>query len=432
MRAAGTPFITRHSSPLITKNMVVAILALASAARLPQCSTALTPSAHALPRGVVSVVTYGADPTGSTDSTLSLQSALTAARTQNVTLFVPFGCYVVSDTLTATQARNGRWQPVVIVGQIPGHGWEHRPTLVLPARTRGFGEEEAKPLLLFITNWCLEPGASADETALGCESTAQPQRDWHSSAYQFNQVLQGVDIWLGEGNPSAVGIDQNGAQWTTLEDVAVYAGRDALAGIAGGNGGGGSYKNVTVVGAKYGIDSRRTGSAPTFVAITLLNQSCAGFLHGSHSTMIATGLRIEGSPAIAGIVGGIDAKVFGVPGCETPPAPGGPNLWDATGSADTASLHSALSIIDSYVCLGRSASKAPCVVANSSIYLSNVFTCGCDTAIESGGRPPVASAEARYTHFPRVGFGRLRAHTDIVPGDLDYEYAFPSYVDGER
>ena len=56
----------------------------------------------------------------------------------------------------------------------------------------------------------------------------------------------------------------------------VYAAADALAGVAGGNGGGGSFKGVTVIGAKFGLDSRKTGDAATYVAITLLNQSTLG------------------------------------------------------------------------------------------------------------------------------------------------------------
>lgn len=55
---------------------------------------ASTPHAPPLPRGVVSVVdTFGADPTGTNDATEAFQMAVTAARTDNVTLFVPFGCY---------------------------------------------------------------------------------------------------------------------------------------------------------------------------------------------------------------------------------------------------------------------------------------------------------------------------------------------------
>ena len=60
----------------------------------------------------------------------------------------------------------------------------------------------------------------------------------------------------------------NAAQGSTLEDVAIFA-ANALAGVSGGNGGGGSFKGVTVVGGLYGLDMRRTGCAPTVVATTL-------------------------------------------------------------------------------------------------------------------------------------------------------------------
>eukprot|EP00756_Hemistasia_phaeocysticola_P059852 Hpha_TRINITY_DN36842_c0_g1::TRINITY_DN36842_c0_g1_i1::g.139820::m.139820 len=92
------------------------------------------PAHTSLPRGVVSVVEeFGADPSGKEDSTEALQTALRAARTQNVTLFVPLGCYSVTDTLNATEPRNGRWQPIVIVGQRGLSG--ERPALVLPPAT---------------------------------------------------------------------------------------------------------------------------------------------------------------------------------------------------------------------------------------------------------------------------------------------------------
>ena len=77
----------------------------------------------------------------------ALQEAFTTARTDNFTLYVPLGCYRVTDTLRATQPRNGRWQPVVVVGQLPPPGGA-RPTLVLPPSTPGFtSSTTAKPVL---------------------------------------------------------------------------------------------------------------------------------------------------------------------------------------------------------------------------------------------------------------------------------------------
>ena len=55
-----------------------------------------------LPSGVRNAATeFGADPTGQTDSTRALQTAIDAAQTQNFTIFLPVGCYVVTDMLNA-------------------------------------------------------------------------------------------------------------------------------------------------------------------------------------------------------------------------------------------------------------------------------------------------------------------------------------------
>ena len=96
----------------------------AAAARVPAAAAAACvrgPAVWAapLPAGVKSLVAdFGADPTGKTDATTALQTALTAARVENVTVFVPLGCYAVTRTLMAVQPRNGRWQPTVIVGEV--------------------------------------------------------------------------------------------------------------------------------------------------------------------------------------------------------------------------------------------------------------------------------------------------------------------------
>ena len=105
----------------------------------PGCPRASIEAATPLPHGVVSATAFGADPTGVRDSTAALQRAITAARTHNLTIFLPLGCFRVTDTLNATEPRNGRWQPVVVVGQRVAPG-ARRPTLWLPPRTPGFGD----------------------------------------------------------------------------------------------------------------------------------------------------------------------------------------------------------------------------------------------------------------------------------------------------
>eukprot|EP01052_Picozoa_sp_SAG31_P000913 SAG31_NODE_28_length_32713_cov_39.100509_23_plen_334_part_01 len=294
-----------------------------------------------------------------------------AARTQNVTLFVPLGCYVVTNTLRATEPRNGRWQPVVIVGQRPPAG-ERPPTLHLPPDTAAFGDPNAtRPLLLFITNWCLAPGPGLSVPALGCNTSAQPPSDWHSSAYQFNQALQGVDLLLGHGNPGAVGIAMAAAQGSVLEDVTVYAAPDSAAGVAGGNGGGGSFKGVTVVGGKYGVDMRATGCSATYLALTLINQTCAAALMDSRSTMTATGMRISGSPKLAGVLAGVHPEMLHPDsGCHTGQTSEITSLLRES-SEPVAVLQSAASIVDSSIALAPSTlGQTACLRADSSLYVS--------------------------------------------------------------
>lgn len=86
---------------------------------------ALSAPPPTLPHGVVSVVEgYGADPTGVRDATQAMQAAITAARTDNFTLFLPVGCYRITQTLNATEPRNGQYlasEPPTYLGAMPPH-----------------------------------------------------------------------------------------------------------------------------------------------------------------------------------------------------------------------------------------------------------------------------------------------------------------------
>lgn len=273
----------------------------------------------------------------------------------------------------------------------------------------------------------------------------------------------------------------NAAQGTTLEDVTVYAaGSGALAGVAGGNGGGGSYKGVTVIGARYGLDTRETGDSATYVAVTLINQSCAGVLQGSGSTVTMTGLRIEGAPALGGVLAGVPPASLqrdqeaSAGDCVTPRAPGAATFVAETAKegegrhgvqgaeggdaalqgGPSAALRQAASIVDSTIALsGRSGFPAPpCFIANASLYLSDVWVSGCKEAVVSGGRPPlhalpasvqnasgtqdadgagaVGGGRERMSHIQLLGYGRL--DTGMPSESQPWRFAFPAYQDGNR
>ena len=58
------------------------------------------------------------------------------------------------------------------------------------------------------------------------------------------------------------------------------SGRPAASGPAPGrSGSGGAHSNITVVGARYGVDARDTQPSASLTNVRLLNQSCAALLH---------------------------------------------------------------------------------------------------------------------------------------------------------
>ena len=450
--------------------LVVALLAIAAPAAPAACPARLVRgvqprAAAALPRGVVSVTDArfapaggaSADPTGVADSTDAFQNAITASRTQNLTLWVPLGCYRVTRTLNATAPRNGRWQPVVIAGEIDRQGeidgqaagddGPLRPTLWLPPSTPLFSDDAAAaapplPLISFTCDWCLAPGPAATASAVPPCSAAQVGRNF--APYNFNHILQGVDVELGAGNGRAVGVQMLAAQGAALHDVTVRAAPDAFAGVAGGNGGGGSFVRLRVVGGRYGVDVRRAQGTPTMVATTLLNQSCAALLVGGPPgiarLMPATlvGFRIAGAHALGAVVAGIDVPAAGA--CAAPGAAGAGGQQQArgrraaAGASAAAQLGSALSLVDGTITSTAAAGSGqpPCVVANASLYMSNVYTGGCAVAVRAHGvaavRSAAADARAAATRVPLLGLGR----PTVASAGSPYAYSFPAYVNGSR
>ena len=424
----------------------------------PGCPRASIEAATPLPHGVVSATAFGADPTGVRDSTAALQRAITAARTHNLTIFLPLGCFRVTDTLNATEPRNGRWQPVVVVGQRVAPG-ARRPTLWLPPRTPGFGDGggAGKALLSFRCDWCLAPGPAPNKAAEGgggrfhhCSADGSSFSNDHG--YNFNQILQSVDVLLGEGNPQAIGVNMPGAQGSAINDVSVFAAPDALAGVAGGNVGG-SFARLTVIGARFGLDMRSSG-APNLVGVSAVNNSCAGVVFDGGSTLTATGLRVEGRPAVAGVVaghggfGGWNLPGLNVPAeCLAGPGPdeqGGDLRAAAAGAAEWSirlENEGATSLVDSSIAL-RGGASVPCVLANSSLYINNGYMSGCSDLVRSARRPPLrAEPGCAVSHVALLGFGRLLPPNSTTNSFDPYHniatpllnnYAFPAFIDGER
>eukprot|EP00927_Polykrikos_kofoidii_P054845 TRINITY_DN491_c0_g1_i1.p1 TRINITY_DN491_c0_g1~~TRINITY_DN491_c0_g1_i1.p1 ORF type:complete len:873 (-),score=139.97 TRINITY_DN491_c0_g1_i1:160-2724(-) len=435
MTRAGTLFLCLH---------VAACTFDAVALPEPPCTQdVVSLTRKPLPRGVVSVLDFGADATGVKDSTAALQHALDAARHDNVTVFLPIGCYKVTDVLNATEPRNGRWQPIVVVGELPIGGDDRRPTLVLPPSTPGFDDpKKSRPVISFWTNWCLKPGPKQEVLV---DASCAPGAFSGLPPYMFNMVFQGVNIHLHEGNRGAIGVNMLGAQGSTIQDVTVYAAPDALAGASGGCGGGGSFVGLKVVGARYGVDMRKTAGFATTVALTMVNQTCAGVLVGSapggsahaRSTTTMTGLRVEGIPRLAGLLVGLNLPKSPDDECWAPPMPGGwmdppfvatvssPENDGAKLAPHHHSLFDAVSLVDA----SFDVAGVPCVLTNGSIYISGMYATGCVDVVVAAGQTLVSATPASIRHIELLACGRQ----DLSGFSAEpFSYAFPTVVDGNR
>jgi hypothetical protein len=227
-----------------------------------------------------------ADPTGKRDSTEALQKAIDFARDKRLVTFFPLGTCRISATLEAAKGgypNHGKevWSGFrtarcVLTGerrQDPGKGGLRRPVILLAPRSPGFGDPSKPKYAIHL--W---------SRAAGNPSGPQPD-------INMNQMLVGIDVTIGEGNPGAVAINHDGAQGSGIQDSTIDV-THGLTGIEGGAGSGGSHAGVTVIGGRFGLDLRLTQNAPTITGITLIGQTEAAILTDSAQTLAAVGIKI--------------------------------------------------------------------------------------------------------------------------------------------
>ena len=209
-------------------------------ARLP--ASAAAPTATQV--GLLDVTTVpGVDPSGASDSTAGIQNAVVQARDARPTqtLFFPPGTYLVSDTIMGLHNVRGHNSTgtIVMVGSTRGAA---RPLLKLKDGLAAFGDSlKPKPVVHIRCNlpgW----GDAGDDASMS-----------------FRDGFRGIDLDLGRGNPGAVGIQMETAQWSFLEDVTVHA-RDGFAGFTSLPGRNSTTGNIRVIGGDYGFYLKGYGS----------------------------------------------------------------------------------------------------------------------------------------------------------------------------
>ncbi len=291
----------------------------------------------------------GVDGTGMTDSTAALQACITQAYKQNLALFLPPGRYLVSDTLTASQADGGsitphsptpapvnvvpgRFRPNVLLGSTKS--LPVRPTIVLKAGSPGFGNASASKNVLKITN----PAAEN---------------------INMNQIIRGIDLEVQGGNPGAIALYFEGAQGGVVQDVTIRLAADALAGFGGGGGAGTSHINVAVYGGVHGIYFCCSDGAPVIANAVLSGQSGSALVSMGGGPLIAVGVHITRGRNTTG------PAILGAPGS---------NRRGEGGQ---------LSVLDTVVECGGS--NLPAISASASLYVKEMWVCRCGVVVRHPG-----------------------------------------------
>ena len=208
-----------------------------------------------LERGFFNVTAppFAADPAGRRDSTHAIREAVFFARHHKLAVWFPSGEYLVSDTIECRggwcDERTKEWLylpfcelwPCVLIGERKG---SQRPTIKLAPNSPGFAKL-GKPVLAFRSSaW----------------SRAQPfaRPGSFSGSVGFNQLLYGIDVEIGVGNPGAAAVMFEQAEGSTIQDCEFRVG-EGYAGLLNGPGGGGGVYNLTVKGGRFGSVNEGVG-----------------------------------------------------------------------------------------------------------------------------------------------------------------------------
>ena len=389
--------------------------------------------------GIVNVALppFSADPTGKTDSTKALQAAIEYGRRSNLTIYVPLGTYMVTDTLNCTEHLNGRQHPVVIVGQrsVGKTGSVLRPQFVLPDSTHGFTDSHTPKYVAHFWEDDSLPPPLERRGILDSEKIELNDPDSQvKTNVNYNQIFQGVNIVVGKGNFGAVGIRLRGAQGSCIQDVLIDLGEDGLIGVVGLSGSGGSHTGLTILGGRYGLDFRYSQPAPTITGATLINQTCSAMVYSGLQTLTAVGIRIvsnrrEGTNISIGLIASTPPNHLNRMSPWLPPPssycamPLTPPVWQPS----VPPYSGQMSLIDVAIELNEPCGNCIAITTPRSIYMKNVYVRNAGYLLRLqtflGGNDKIANPnpkgqwtvvrEAAYTVEPPLFLKHLTNGTDL-------------------
>jgi hypothetical protein len=340
-------------------------------------------------RGLMDVTAgpFHADPTGQTDSTGAIQAAVTFGRRHKLAVFFPLGTYRIS----APVACVGGWTeqhtalrrylphceywPCVLIGERRNGS---RPRIVLADRSRGFADpEHPKPMLdFFAYNWSRPRHGDAPH----------PGRQGNVN---FGQTLLGIDLEVGPGNPGAACVSFDAAEGSSLQDCRFDVG-PGQAGVLGGPGCGALIANVEIIGGEYGciVDSGRPPG--TYVGCSFENQRRCAVRKSDRANLTLVGCTFK-----------LPRRAHAV--------------------RSYPSGRSSLSLVDCRIAFEPGDAPATAILADSALYVRNVFVRDADRLVEAVQHPPVEG-----------GPGWRHIRQAALPYRYEAPTTAPVYLDGRR
>lgn len=209
----------------------------------------------------------GVDPTGATDSTAGIQSAINYMNVEDAggvprqkTLYFPNGTYLISGTLDALDSTGTAVYRLHFVGQS-----EAGVTIKLGSAVTGF------------------TSASNPKAMIKTES------DGSSGNEAFDNSVWNMTIDTGSNNPGAIGIDFLGNNCASVRNVTIkaaagsgYAGLSMVRAYPGPC----MIENVAITGFAYGVLVGHAEYSATFEGLTLTNQTNTGLTNEGNAVFI--------------------------------------------------------------------------------------------------------------------------------------------------
>ena len=243
-----------------------------------------------LRKGYLNVRLYGADPSGSRDSTKALQQAFDDATNYRLAVYLPPGAYVVTDTLHFVAKRKSSNCASTIVTGNP-----KAPAKIILAKTaRGFDDpDDPQPVIaMWKVHKNLRFKRNASGAALGWNLANEPQVAQYNIG--FMQRIANLEIDTN-GHRGAIGIHFRAAQDSHVENVTVHA-TDSYAGFYGlPSRTSAGAANITVIGGRYGIYLPYGDAGSIIVGATLTDQTESAIFTENFAPVSLVGFSISRS-----------------------------------------------------------------------------------------------------------------------------------------